>query len=144
MRLDKSARGGSEPKCFQHGCNADAGNRSSKDGLLPGCLDEGLRRQIVDFVGPDLLHGANQGRKVCHVAIDKPNIVDDIEPLKPVIADLGAARPPHQPIDFIVFLEKKLREISPVLSHYSGNQSFGHVDPPLRTTPNNRCAAHLR
>ncbi len=77
-----------QPNGFQYVRDAQSRNLPSKDGLLPGRLHEGLRRQIIYLVRLHVPQRADEAREIEKISIDDFDIAIDAQPLQPSIADI--------------------------------------------------------
>ena len=72
---------------LQHVGDADGGDVGGEHRLTPGGRHEGLRREIVDFVGPRVLHDAQQAREIGEIAVMQRDTVRNAEPAQPMVLD---------------------------------------------------------
>src|SRR3569833_2336798 len=107
-----------DPDRLQHAQHAHAGDLGGDLGLLPGHRHEGDRAEVVDLVGPYLLHGGDQAALVEQVAMDEPHLAD-------VLAQPGHVRvglSPDQTPDVVPLREQMLGEVRAVLPGDPGDE----------------------
>ena len=98
--------------------------------LPPGRGDKGLRREIVDFVGPRLLDDAHEARKIAEIAVQQGHAIGDAQPTQPVIFDAAMRRAANDPEDLVALVDQQLRQIGPILPGNPGDERSLHSDAP--------------
>ena len=102
---------------IQHARDAQRGDFAGEDGLAPGGGHEGLRRQIVDFVGAMFFQQVDEAGQVDQVALD------DLDPILDVLdaAEVAGAAAAHDADDVVAFFEQKIGQIRAILAGDSGD-----------------------
>ena len=116
--------------CFQHICHSKRVNLSCRQRLFPACPYKRLRRQIIYLICHRNLHRMHKRYEICHICIDKMNLLSDMPDI-PIIDNALAA---HDAIYLISFFQQKLCQIGAILSRNSGNKCSLHY---FRSTPLN-------
>jgi hypothetical protein len=115
--------------------HAERGELRGEHGLGPRGRHEGLRREIVDFLGSAVLEYPDQRELVKEVGLlhDEPRqqVLDALE--------VVLARPPHHADDGVALLQQKLGEVGAVLARDPRNQCAPAVHAaPLCTRRDSR------
>jgi len=89
----------------------------------------GLRPEVVDLVGLDLLENAPEARPVGQVAVvqEQPRaglVRVDVEVIDPVRVEGAGAT--DDAVDLVALLEQELREVRAVLASDAGDQCTTH------------------
>ena len=102
---------------LEHVGDADCGDIRRQDRLTPERRnDEGLRREIVNFLRLYFLGDPNKAEDVAEIAIMQMDLVRDPEPAQAMILDAAMRRSADDPMYLIALQQQKLRQIGAVLS----------------------------
>ena len=86
--------------------------------------------EIVNLVGLDIPHDAQQARKIAKIAVVQGHLVGDPQPAQAMVLDAAMRRTTNDAMNLIAFSKQQLRQISPVLSGNSGHKrAFRHRSP---------------
>src|SRR5262249_40585635 len=67
-----------QPNCLQHGCHANGGELSGEHGLLPARRHETHGREVIHFVGLNLLHHVDKGELVEQVCLMQADLASEM------------------------------------------------------------------
>src|SRR5262245_18535509 len=111
---------------FEQARDAQRGELTGQLRLTPRRLHEGLRRQVVDLVGPRLAHRFLQRTLVEEIALHQIDAILDVLDA----FEVGRAAAAYEPVNLVAFFEQQLGEVRAVLSRDPGQQRALQRQPP--------------
>jgi len=118
---------GHDANRLQHSEHAEASDFAGELGLVPGKGHEADGGKVVDLVGLDALHAADERGLVQEIALDNPDVRKKLLDLLPLRVGLSA----DQAVDLVALRQQVLGEIGAILAGDAGDKRPRHAAPPF-------------